>query len=120
MQKYDFAEIIPQGQKNKITARELMRRTGFSDIRSLRYAISSARKDGAIIATTRGGGGGYYIPTGREELVTYVREAEKQGASTFAPLKAAREKLRQIEGQQELTLAEETRSNGEGKSTIHR
>lgn len=98
----ELTGLIPQGKSNRITTRELMRKAGFSDIRSLRHAISSARKDGAIIAATKADGGGYFIPAGREELVTYVREAEKQGASTFAPLKAAREKLRQIEGQQEL------------------
>ena len=58
-----------------------------------------AAAKGGIIAATKTDGGGYFVPVEREELMAYVHAAEKQGASTFAPLKAAREKLREGKGQ---------------------
>lgn len=90
---------IPQGYRNRISSEKLLKACGFRNVRALRAAIRRLREKGAIIAATKTDGGGYFVPVEREELVAYVHAAEKQGASTFAPLKAAREKLREGEGQ---------------------
>ena len=89
--------LIPRGKKNRVSGWELQRAGGYKNIRVFRDVIRRLRKNGKIIAATKSNGGGYYIPGSREELAEYIREAEKQGASTFAPLKAAREKLREGE-----------------------
>lgn len=91
--------LIPRGKKNRVSGWELQREGKYKNIRVFRGAIRRLRKNGEIIAATKSNGGGYYIPDSREELAEYIREAEKQGASTFAPLKAARAKLREDEGQ---------------------
>lgn len=91
--------LIPRGKKNRVSGRELQQEGKYKNIRVFRCAIRRLRKNGEIIAATKSNGGGYYIPDSREELAEYIREAEKQGASTFAPLKAARAKLREGEGQ---------------------
>lgn len=95
----ELLEYIPHGKKNRVSGWELQRVGGYKNIRVFRDVIRRLRKNGEIIAATKSNGGGYYIPGSREELAEYIREAEKQGASTFAPLKAAREKLREGEGQ---------------------
>lgn len=95
----ELLEYIPHGKKNRVSGCELQRVGGYKNIRVFRDVIRRLRKNGEIIAATKSNGGGYYIPDSREELAEYIREAEKQGASTFAPLKAAREKLREGEGQ---------------------
>ena len=95
----ELLEYIPHGKKNRVSGWELQRVGGYKNIRVFRDVIRRLRKNGEIIAATKSNGGGYYIPDSREELVEYIREAEKQGASTFAPLKAARAKLREGEGQ---------------------
>lgn len=94
--------LIPRGKKNRVSGWELQRVGGYKNIRVFRGAIRRLRKNGEIIAATKSNGGGYYIPSSREELAEYIREAEKQGASTFAPLKAASEKLREGEGQMDI------------------
>lgn len=93
---------IPQGYRNRISSEKLLKAGGFRNVRALRAAIRRLREKGAIIAATKTDGGGYFVPVEREELVAYVHAAEKQGASTFAPLKAAREKLREGEGQMDI------------------
>lgn len=95
----ELLEYIPHGKKNRVSGWELQRVGGYKNIRVFRDVIRRLRKNGEIIAATKSNGGGYYIPDSREELAEYIREAEKQGASTFAPLKAARAKLREGEGQ---------------------
>lgn len=95
----DLLSRIPRGYNNRISSAELLRAGNFQNVRALRSAIRRLREKGAIIAATKTDGGGYFVPVEREELVAYVHAAEKQGASTFAPLKAAREKLREGEGQ---------------------
>lgn len=98
----ELLEYIPHGKKNRVSGWELQRVGGYKNIRVFRDVIRRLRKNGEIIAATKSNGGGYYIPDSREELAEYIREAEKQGASTFAPLKAAREKLREGEGQMDI------------------
>lgn len=94
--------LIPRGKKNRVSGWKLQREGKYNNIRVFRGAIRRLRKNGEIIAATKSNGGGYYIPDSREELAEYIREAEKQGASTFAPLKAARTKLREGEGQMDI------------------
>lgn len=99
MMDKELMGYIPRGKKHRVSGRELQRLGGYKDIRAFHDAVRKLRKNGEIIAATKSNGGGYYIPDSREELAEYIREAEKQGASTFAPLKAAREKLREGDGQ---------------------
>ena len=67
--------LIPRGKKNRVSGWELQRVGGYKNIRVFRGAIRRLRKNGEIIAATKSNGGGYYIPSSREELAEYIREA---------------------------------------------
>lgn len=60
---------------------------------------------------TRGisGPGGYYLPGSREEVAEFINSMSNRAKNTFKAVKAAREYLKQIDGQQALELEEKGR-----------
>lgn len=92
--------LLPEGRENAIPMRELAGRLGVDD-RALRAAIMRARESGDIIA---GDSAGYYIPTDKAELRRYYSTARKRCLSGLKALKAARRKLAEIDGQQEMEV----------------
>ena len=99
-------DLIPRGEKNKISTPELMKAAGYRSDRTLKAAIRRERLGGAMILSTRKNGGGYYRPASREEIAEYVRTFESDAASTFAVLRTARQLLNDIPGQIELQTEE--------------
>lgn len=109
----NILDYVPKGRANRISTRELMKRTGITTPRALRETIRKQREKGAIIASTKADGGGYFIPESRAELWAYAKETERQGASTFATLKATRELLKLPDGQLSLEVNnDKTEENG--------
>ena len=100
----NILDYVPKGKINRISTQELMKKTGITTPRALRKLIRQQRAKGAIIASTKADGGGYFIPESRAELLDYAKETERQGASTFATLKATRELLKLPEGQLSLEV----------------
>lgn len=101
-------DMLPVGEQNAISRRELMRRTGYSD-RKLRLAITEERKAGALIlSSVDGAKGGYYRyePGNATELRRFIASMSRRAKSTFYVLKAAKAELEKIE-------AEEAAKNGE-------
>ncbi len=100
MENICLLEIIPVGEENAISRRELMRITGLSD-RELRRQIEMERREGALIlSSTASNSGGYFrnTPGDAVELRRFINSMSQRGKSTFAVLKEARKVLAELEG----------------------
>ena len=98
-------DILPTGEQNAISRRELMNITGYTD-RELRLQIAAERRAGALIlSSTDSVNGGYFRPEdgNAAELRHFINSMSRRARATFAVLKAARKALVEIE-----------KSNGEG------
>ena len=93
--------LIPAGRENAVSMQQLADTLGL-DKRAVRAAVMRARESGEIIA---GDAAGYYIPSDTGELRRYYFMARKRSISGLNALKAARRKLRELEGQ--LSLGED-------------
>ena len=83
----NFAEYLPVGKENAISAERLRARIGVKNDREVRQCVGAARLSGQLICS---GNAGYYIPATREEVREYVNRIEAQARSMFAILKTAR------------------------------
>ena len=90
--------LLPEGRENAIPMKRLADLLGV-DPRSLRAAIARAREAGCIIA---GDSAGYYVPADKAELRRYYFAARKRSLSGLKSLKAARRKLAEFDGQQDM------------------
>lgn len=86
-------DLLPTGEQNALTARELMNRTGYADARAMREQIRRERLEGALILSTKGNGGGYYRPGSAAELRAFIQTYEREADSTKAMLQAAKQAL---------------------------
>lgn len=92
-------DLLPEGQQNAISRRELIALTGMSD-RALRKAIADERRAGALIlSSVEYGSSGYFRPSpgNAGELRRYIASMTSRGRETFAVLKAAKAALAKIE-----------------------
>lgn len=92
-------DILPEGQQNAISRRELMALTGLSD-RALRLKIADERRSGALIlSSVEQGNSGYFRPEpgNAGELRRFIASMSHRGRETFAVLKAAKAALAEIE-----------------------
>lgn len=92
-------DLLPEGQENAISRRDLIALTGMSD-RALRKAIASERRAGALIlSSVEYGSSGYFRPSqgNAGELRRYIASMTSRGRETFAVLKAAKAALAEIE-----------------------
>ncbi len=97
MEHFAIFEMLPEGCENAISRRNLMTTLGMSD-RSLRLAITTERRAGALIlSSTAVDGGGYYRPANPEEIARFVSSMERRAKSTFAAVTEARKALRELE-----------------------
>jgi predicted DNA-binding transcriptional regulator YafY len=70
-------KVIPRGQGNAITTRELM--AAFElDNRSVKRAIAMLRESGAPICADWPATGGYFLPETQKEAQDYLRIKRKQ------------------------------------------
>ena len=91
-------DLLPHGKSRAVSMKHLADVFGCTE-REVRAMIHRARCDGSIIC---GDSNGYYLPETREELMRWYRLARKRSLSGLKALKAARQQLREMEGQQEM------------------
>lgn len=99
--------LLLHGQENAQSAGDLVKLAGLQSERELRFQIARERAAGALILSScRGRNSGYYLPgegtAGRLELSNFVGMMMRRGTRCMAAALAAREALRQVEGQTDL------------------
>lgn len=92
--------LLPRGESNALTTRQLVELTGKRDKRALQAQIEAERSSGALICSKGGGRGGYFLPENREEIARYEATLRRRALSTLRTLKAARRALHQIDSDQ--------------------
>lgn len=95
-------ELLSEGKENARTTEELVRACGFSNKRDLTIQIAKERAAGAIICSTTSENGGYYLPATRSEVEEFVNSMSNRAKNTFKAIHAAREYLKQIDGQMDM------------------
>lgn len=97
-------KLLPCGEENAISTKDLVSITGFKNSRTLQGAIAFERAHGALILST--GKGGYFTPDegdkGRREITDFVRTLQSRAANTYRALHAAKKALSGVEDQTEL------------------
>lgn len=108
--------LLPKGEDNAISTRELMALTGYSTARALQSRIEFERLHGALICSRSGNGGGYFRPSdgeaGREELLRYCSTLRARAINTLRTLRTARRALGYVVGQLELEEVEDGAEKG--------
>ena len=108
-------DLLPTGEQNAISRRELMAITGYTD-RQLRKQIAAERRAGALILSSpdRYNGGYFRHEVGNvAELRRFINFMSSHGRATFAVLKAARAALAEME---QAEVIEEATHNGENRT----
>lgn len=108
-------DLLPIGERNAISRRELMTVTGYTD-RQLRRQIADERREGALILSSpdKDNGGYFRHEEGNAaELRRFINFMSSHGRSTFAVLKTARKTLAEIE---QAEVKEEAAQNGENRT----
>lgn len=82
------ASVLRVGKRNALTAREIARVLGLSDMCHITALIESERKHGGIICATTGNPSGYYIPANLDELAEYTKRLRRRIMHTTATLDA--------------------------------
>ncbi len=104
-----IAALLPQGEKNAISTRELMELSGYASARQLQKQIEAERAAGALILSASTGG--YFRPSageaGRAEICRYEKTLRRRAISTFRTLKTARRVLRECYGQETLQVSDD-------------
>ncbi len=96
-------ELLPEGQENAISRKDLATITGLND-RELRREIASERREGALIlSSTDSEHSGYFRPASADELRRFVTSMTRRGKATFAAVAQARKALKRIEAEKEGT-----------------
>ncbi len=93
----NIVDYIPYGKENAIQRDALVLLTGVKD-RTVRKAISKARRTTPILNMQEGNG--YYRPTKDDamELRRYVAQEERRAKSIFFSLRAARQAVKRLGG----------------------
>ncbi|MGN0453091.1 MAG: hypothetical protein ACI4GZ_04735 [Ruminococcus sp.] len=103
-------ELLPEGQENAISRRDLAAITGLND-RELRREIASERREGALIlSSTDSEHSGYFRPASANELRRFVASMTRRGKATFAAVAQARKALKRIEAEKEGKADERTQT----------
>ncbi len=105
-------DILPTGEENAISRRDLMRITGYTD-RQLRKQIADERRAGALIlSSTDCKNGGYFRHEAGNaaELRHFINSMSHRGRATFAVLKAARDALKELECEHNSAMSHKAQS----------
>ena len=98
--------LLPRGEANAISARQLIPIVGAASARDLRLMVERERRNGALILSSVRGHGGYYLPSegeaGRTELRAFDRTTTARIASLARMIRHVRQALKTIDGQQTL------------------
>ena len=87
---HPLLEYIPTGRENAVPAKELARRAGYKDARSLQADIHNLRVNGALIFSTTEPPGGYYLSQDKQEAVCFVRSMEGRQKQIGRAIQAAK------------------------------
>lgn len=86
--------ILPVGEANAISSRDLSDIVGASSVRDLQNRIAAEREQGALILSTCRNGGGYFRPSpgdeGRAEIERYIATLRARALNTLRILRAAK------------------------------
>lgn len=93
------------GAANAIRTTRLAEMAG-CDKRNLQSQVEQERASGALILSKCAQGGGYFLPADRAELVAFERTLRRRALGTLRSLRAARQALRIMEGQEAISGAE--------------
>ena len=97
-----IADLLPRGEINAISTRDLLELAGYTQPRKLQAQIESERLAGAMILSTARGG--YFLPSdgeaGRDELLRYERTLRSRAVNTLRTLRPVRRALRDCYGQE--------------------
>lgn len=96
--EYVIADLLPVGEENAISTKELVRLAGCSSVRELQRYIAEERKAGAVICSSSTGG--YFRPANRAELAKFCKTLENRALNTLVALRSVRCAMRVPEGQQ--------------------
>ena len=104
----EIERILPHGEENAVKTKTLVLQTGAKNVRCLMKQIENERKAGAVILSTVRNGGGYFLPDtgekGRIETQFFVKTMKARAVSIFRAVRAARQSLQQIDGQEDLKM----------------
>lgn len=103
-------DLLPTGENNAISRRELMSITGYTD-RQLRRQIAAERRAGALIlSSVDGTRGGYFKPTegNSSEIKRYIASMASHAKNTLITAMKAYEALEELEEQEEREQYAET------------
>lgn len=98
--------LLPHGETNAVQVQILVELTGARSVRWLQREIEKERANGALILSTTRGTGGYFLPAygaeGRQEINAFIRTLTARASNTFRTLRAAKQALKELDGQQEI------------------
>lgn len=102
----DIFAMLPQGELNAISSKELARMIGATSVRELQHRVAAERESGALILSTCKGG--YFRPqdgeAGQAEISHFIATLRSRALNTLKALRAAKAALAQAKGQ--ITLDE--------------
>ena len=92
-----ISEILPKGEENGITAKELCKLLNIPDTRKLRLLVAQERSEGIpILSSCRSGG--YFLPAagavGELEIRRFIKTLEAHARHTQDAAKAAADALK--------------------------
>lgn len=99
-------ELLGYGKENALTSAKLINECGFTSKRELQDQIAKERAAGAVICSTTSGKGGYYLPKDRAEVTRFIKSMDGRARNIQKSILAAREYLKQLEGQQSLDFTD--------------
>lgn len=95
-------EKLQHGADTAVPVIRLCVATGLPD-RELRKCIETMRDCGICIISDKRG---YYLPDTEEELIRFINRTEKTARSYFASLRSAREELRKLQTESQITFSQ--------------
>lgn len=84
-------DLLPEGQRNAISAVRLMEITGIKNKRDLNDQIRNERMSGKPIISTKANGGGYYKTDNDLEIAAFITMFEREARSILTMTKAIRD-----------------------------
>ena len=89
-----FENVLPIGKENAINRFDLLEKTGYSNLRSMRQDIHRARREGCKLLSRSDSTGGYYMAADRSELIEFRDSMKRRGVSTLGAIKEVNRMLK--------------------------
>lgn len=86
----NLLDYIPTGAQNAIPAKELCKRAGFPNVRSMQQEIHRLREQGHIICSSTEPPAGYFIAATPHEAARFIRSMESRRREIGRAIKAAK------------------------------